>query len=597
MAKNILQEVATLNAELFNKIDIQKEVEDLKILNKLQLKTSNEILSYNISQNNINLAKYLQSTDDKVIYEKLQTDELKIKVEAIEDVLINKISDIEYIFRKERRVFLRNDLKRQEDIIKLSNNNLEYFNGPIMLPKLDANGNFISWDTDTLLPESDRNWIYIDGKNIKYKGLNLIKAGLDNQSNRITIGDSTHNEVYLPKALIVEEDIDLNTGMLKIITDIDNSTKRNSIETNKNIKTDDKFICGNGLDIQEGDININNIGSLNLNQGDVNLNNGDINLSENGDINLSENGDINLAEGDITIDKGDMVLNEGNLLLNDADAKIEIKEGDNTLLTIEDGIMTIKNKINIPTAFTADINILQTSGLLSVLSTDESIINGSLKLAKALTITQGDIDLKDGGLDCTKAINSTGTNITSIIAGNFEVGQKTTLKDTDMNGDLDLNGELNVADKFICTGSGSEFTNGLKVSGVLDAVANRAKYADVAEMYLSDKYYEKGTVLSHCSEDYECMMFNEINPIIGVVSSNPAYLLNSDAGKNSNDIYIPIVLKGRIPVKTKSVIRKGKHIIGDVDNPGYCKEGPSNSPYYIGVSLSQNINNMVEVKV
>ena len=589
MAKNILQEVATLNAELFNKIDIQKEVEDLKILNKLQLKTSNEILSYNISQNNINLAKYLQSTDDKVIYEKLQTDELKIKVEAIEDVLINKISDIEYIFRKERRVFLRNDLKRQEDIIKLSNNNLEYFNGPIMLPKLDANGNFISWDTDTLLPESDRNWIYIDGKNIKYKGLNLIKAGLDNQSNRITIGDSTHNEVYLPKALIVEEDIDLNTGMLKIITDIDNSTKRNSIETNKNIKTDDKFICGNGLDIQEGDININNIGSLNLNQGDVNLNNGD--------INLSENGDINLAEGDITIDKGDMVLNEGNLLLNDADAKIEIKEGDNTLLTIEDGIMTIKNKINIPTAFTADINILQTSGLLSVLSTDESIINGSLKLAKALTITQGDIDLKDGGLDCTKAINSTGTNITSIIAGNFEVGQKTTLKDTDMNGDLDLNGELNVADKFICTGSGSEFTNGLKVSGVLDAVANRAKYADVAEMYLSDKYYEKGTVLSHCSEDYECMMFNEINPIIGVVSSNPAYLLNSDAGKNSNDIYIPIVLKGRIPVKTKSVIRKGKHIIGDVDNPGYCKEGPSNSPYYIGVSLSQNINNMVEVKV
>jgi hypothetical protein len=598
MAKSILQEVATLNAELFNKIDIQQQVEDLKILNKVQLKKSNEILSYNISQNNINLAKYLQETEDKVIFRKLQTDEIKIKIDALEDIVVDKISEIEYNARKERRIFLRNNLKRVEDIEKITNNTLEYFTGPIMVPKLDANRNFVNWDTETLIEENSRNWIYINSKDIKYKGFNIIKAGIDDKSNRITIGDaSNHNETFIPKDLIVYEDINVQTGNLIIVTDTTNDTKTNSIEVNRNIRTEGKLLSKSGLKIDAGNIDIDGIGSLTLSNGDITLLDGDITLGDNGDINLSENGDINLDEGNINSTKGSLTLTEGSVLLEDKDKKIEIKDDDDIYFRTYEGVLTSKTEIKIPEAFKATDSILESSGTLKIDGDDESIIAGSLKLAKALTVTTGNIDVKAGGMSCTGAITSTTKNITSEISGNFEVGQKSDLHDTDITGDLNVTKNVDVTKKFTCSGSGSKFTSGLTVEGELNATANRAKYADVAEMYLTDKYYDKGTVLSHCSDDYECILFNELNPIMGVVSSAPGYLLNSEAGYNSIHKYVPIALTGRVPVKTKCTIRKGQHIIGDINNPGFCKEGPFKSPYYIGVSLSSDIDGLVEVKV
>lgn len=86
--------------------------------------------------------------------------------------------------------------------------------------------------------------------------------------------------------------------------------------------------------------------------------------------------------------------------------------------------------------------------------------------------------------------------------------------------------------------------------------ATTAQYADLAEIYTTDQQYLAGTVVVFDGE-YEVMQSHSSHDtrIAGVVSSNPAYLMNS------NETGIPVALQGRVPCRVLGPISKGDRVV------------------------------------
>jgi hypothetical protein len=104
-------------------------------------------------------------------------------------------------------------------------------------------------------------------------------------------------------------------------------------------------------------------------------------------------------------------------------------------------------------------------------------------------------------------------------------------------------------------------------TGVMNATATSAQYADLAERYEADAVYEVGTVLVIGGEKEVTVttIFADTR-VAGVVSANPAYMMNSDAGNDETHPYI--ALKGRVPCKVQGYIKKGDLIVTS-STPGY----------------------------
>lgn len=95
-----------------------------------------------------------------------------------------------------------------------------------------------------------------------------------------------------------------------------------------------------------------------------------------------------------------------------------------------------------------------------------------------------------------------------------------------------------------------------------DGTALQAQYADLAENYVSDKPYEPGTVMMFGGDAEVTESVGFLNPkIAGVVSTNPAYLMNSTIEG------VAIALKGRIPCKVEGPVNKGDLLVSSM-TPG-----------------------------
>ena len=88
------------------------------------------------------------------------------------------------------------------------------------------------------------------------------------------------------------------------------------------------------------------------------------------------------------------------------------------------------------------------------------------------------------------------------------------------------------------------------------AKATSAVYADLAENYLSDSDYAVGTVVvfGGAQEITTTVMFADAT-VAGVISTNPAYLMNSALDGQ------PVALRGRVPVKVQGFTRKGDLLV------------------------------------
>ena len=125
-------------------------------------------------------------------------------------------------------------------------------------------------------------------------------------------------------------------------------------------------------------------------------------------------------------------------------------------------------------------------------------------------------------------------------------------------------GDKWVLNKVLDTGSNDIFTTGL-----FRGTATTAQYADLAENYVADKEYEPGTVLEIGGEYEVTLAQPETNKIAGIVSTNPAYLMNSLCAGNN---VVAVALQGRVPCKVTGKINKGDMLVSAGN--GFAKSAP-----------------------
>jgi len=95
-------------------------------------------------------------------------------------------------------------------------------------------------------------------------------------------------------------------------------------------------------------------------------------------------------------------------------------------------------------------------------------------------------------------------------------------------------------------------------ANLFQGTATAARYADLAENYLADVDYEPGTVLEFGGSQEVTVAEDETRKVAGVVSSNPAYLMNSEL---QGDHVVALALQGRVPCKVRGKIRKGDMLV------------------------------------
>ena len=104
-------------------------------------------------------------------------------------------------------------------------------------------------------------------------------------------------------------------------------------------------------------------------------------------------------------------------------------------------------------------------------------------------------------------------------------------------------------------------------ASIINAIATQAKYADLAEKYTSDAEYEPGTVLIFGgAQEVTIARDYQDTRIAGVVSTKPAYLMNSECNG------VEVALQGRVPVKVVGTIRKGDLLVAS-GAPGVATVG------------------------
>ena len=122
-----------------------------------------------------------------------------------------------------------------------------------------------------------------------------------------------------------------------------------------------------------------------------------------------------------------------------------------------------------------------------------------------------------------------------------------------------------------------------------------ATYADLAECYTADADYGPGTVLEFGGTKEVTLASDATNRVAGVVSTNPAYVMNSLCP----GVFVSAVaLQGRAPCKVRGIIHKGDMLISGGD--GFART--TNTPLMgtiIGKSLEDfnGTSGVIEVAV
>jgi hypothetical protein len=122
--------------------------------------------------------------------------------------------------------------------------------------------------------------------------------------------------------------------------------------------------------------------------------------------------------------------------------------------------------------------------------------------------------------------------------------------------------------------------------------STNAIYADLAENYISDNQYDIGTVVMIGGTEEVTAALAGYRAL-GVVSANPAYLMNCDLENGT-----PIALKGRVPVKVTGSVKKGDRLIASsVAGFATALTSSADAEFVFAISLTDNENEVVEAVI
>jgi len=113
-------------------------------------------------------------------------------------------------------------------------------------------------------------------------------------------------------------------------------------------------------------------------------------------------------------------------------------------------------------------------------------------------------------------------------------------------------------------------TNNIVYAGTFNGTATQAQYADLAEMYTADSDIEPATVVCFGgTEEVTVCDHDADTKVAGVVSTNPAYLMNSEGDG------VAVALRGRVPCKVTGSIKKGDMLVSAGNGAARAEANPS----------------------
>jgi hypothetical protein len=131
------------------------------------------------------------------------------------------------------------------------------------------------------------------------------------------------------------------------------------------------------------------------------------------------------------------------------------------------------------------------------------------------------------------------------------------------------------------------FGGNIITGNLFSGVANEAYFADLAEKYLPDAEYEPGTVVAVGGEK-EVTASTYGDRALGVISTNPAYMMNKDL---EGGVYV--ALKGRVPCKVIGAVRKGQRLVAA--NDGYAVAAVPHASDVFAIALETSSDTGVKV--
>jgi len=117
-------------------------------------------------------------------------------------------------------------------------------------------------------------------------------------------------------------------------------------------------------------------------------------------------------------------------------------------------------------------------------------------------------------------------------------------------------------------------------ANIFQGIASSADYADLAEKYLADAEYLVGTVVSIGGEK-EVTACTVGDRAIGIVSANPAYMMNSGLEGGTY-----VALKGRVPCKVLGQIKKGQRLVAGANGAAQAAYGANSDVFAIALESS-----------
>lgn len=178
--------------------------------------------------------------------------------------------------------------------------------------------------------------------------------------------------------------------------------------------------------------------------------------------------------------------------------------------------------------------------------------------------------------DNTFDIGSSSLRWSNIYAASF-VGNATSATALKVSGNDRIGSVTSVPNTVVVRDGNSDV-----YANLFNGTATKARYADLAEKYTTEKEWPVGTAMAVCAHgDHETCPASAGNVCIGVISEKPAYLMNSELENGQS-----IALKGRVPVRVSGPVKKGQAVYAW--EAGVCKTLATTA--FVGIALETNLS-------
>ncbi len=175
---------------------------------------------------------------------------------------------------------------------------------------------------------------------------------------------------------------------------------------------------------------------------------------------------------------------------------------------------------------------------------------------------------------------TTGT-VTSVATGDGITGGTITGSGT-------ISVDLSDTETFTSTNTASKAVvrdgSGNFAAGTITATATQAQYADLAEKYEADAEYEPGTVVVFGGEKEVTACDSQgSHAVVGVISTDPAYMMNSEAEGQY------VALTGRVPCKVTGPVAKGDLLVCSAESGHAEANNDAKAGSILGKAIGENL--------